>query len=68
MYRTGDVVFVQNHILFLDQLEVPFSLDAPYDSVPDRAPTDDTTDDGYPISEWAVLVASFEEWLNACSS
>jgi hypothetical protein len=53
MYREGPTVRLQNHLLFFDQLEMPFSAKALYASLRDRELVSET---GEPISEWSCDV------------
>jgi hypothetical protein len=62
LYRAGDgdAVYVQNRLLFLDQLPGTFEPAAPWESVSPRATA---TEDGDQISEWPVSLASIREFL-----
>jgi len=60
MYRERGVVYIQNHLLFLDQLTAPLDLRRPCQSVPARRTE---TDDGMPVSEWATAIEHLESWL-----
>lgn len=51
LYRNKNKVFIQNAILFFDQLKEPFDLKNPYTSIP---PREIITDDGLTISEWSI--------------
>jgi hypothetical protein len=59
MYRAGDVVILQNQILFLDRLALPFDPLDPYRSIGDRITA---SEEGEAISEW---ILSFDELLLA---
>jgi hypothetical protein len=62
LYRSGDDIYVQNRLLFLDQLPHAFDLSAPWESVgPRRA----TTEDGDKISEWQVSLDDIREFLDS---
>jgi len=60
MYRENDTVFIQNHIMFFDQLQSPFDERNPFSSVADRQTLDE---DGNRISEWSVQINELEEFL-----
>lgn len=60
MYREGEVVYIQNAIIFLDQIEGPFDLDAPWDFVQPRQRIDE---DGNKISEWKTSMDSLREFF-----
>ncbi len=56
LYRIGDVVCIQNQLLFYDQLSQSFAIDRLYDFVKDR---ETFSEDGEEISEWEMPL----EWL-----
>jgi hypothetical protein len=60
LYRDGDTVYVQNHILFFGQLSQPFSSERPWDSVRDR---ETVNEDGQKISEWATTIEEIKYFL-----
>jgi hypothetical protein len=60
LYRYGDTVYVQNHILLFEQLIRPFSAECPWDSVRDRQVVNE---DGQNISEWATTVGDIKYFL-----
>ncbi|MGB8259572.1 MAG: hypothetical protein WCE75_04445 [Terracidiphilus sp.] len=60
MYRDGDSVFLQDHLLFFSQLQVPFSPDHPCRSLRDRQVL---SEDGAPISEWCVDMDDLRQFL-----
>jgi hypothetical protein len=60
MYRENGTVFIQNHIMFFDQLQSPFDERNPFSSVADRQTLDE---DGNRISEWSVQINELEEFL-----
>jgi hypothetical protein len=64
LYRAeeGDVVYVQNRLLFLDQLPGAFDPAAPWASV---SPRTTVTEDGDQISEWHLSLAVLQEFLAA---
>ena len=60
MYRVNERVFIQNHVLFFDQLQSPFDERNPFSSVTERQTIDE---DGNRISEWSVRIDDLEEFL-----
>ena len=60
MYRLGDTVYFQNHILFLNELETPFEPNDPFRFVPERVVINS---DGDKISEWSAPIADLESML-----
>jgi len=61
MYRIGDTVKFQNHILFLNELETPFDPTDPYRFVPERMIINN---DGEKISEWSASMSDLERFLS----
>jgi len=61
LYRDGDRVFVQNHVLFLKQLGTPFSAERPWTSVRDR---ETISGDRQRISEWTTTVEEIKRFLS----
>ena len=59
MYREGETVYLQNQLLFYEQLATPFSLDSPFASLHDRATIDP---EGTSISEWSVSLSEVEQF------
>jgi CdiI N-terminal domain len=59
MYREGEDVYIQNALIFLDEIE-DFDLAAPWDSVRPREVIDE---DGNRISEWATSMRSVREFF-----
>lgn len=57
MYRVGDSVYFQNHILFLDELGISFDPEDPFRFVPERTVVNQ---DGERISEWSASIADLE--------
>jgi len=53
LYRDGDTVYVQNHMLHYNQLAGPFSILDPWKSIHERRTV---TPDGRQISEWETDV------------
>jgi hypothetical protein len=60
LYREGNDVYVQNSLIFLDQLSHEFNTDAPWESVSPRETVDE---DGQVISEWKVNLTDIREFL-----
>ncbi len=60
LYREGDVVYVQNQLLFFKQLSEPFSTSRPWDSV---RPRQTVNAEGFEISEWRTTTESIREYL-----
>jgi hypothetical protein len=61
LYREGDTVYVQNHMLFYDQLGKPFSSGDPWRSVPQRRTVNP---EGQRISEWETDLSSIQKCLS----
>jgi hypothetical protein len=59
MYREGETVYLQDHLLFYTQLKEPFSLDAPFASLRDR---ETISAEGQPISEWSVSLSEIQQF------
>ena len=57
MYLVGEKVFLQNHLLFYDQLPGPFSVKNAFSFLHNRRTT---TGEGEPISEWSVGLSEME--------
>ncbi|MFE3024139.1 hypothetical protein [Nocardia tengchongensis] len=62
LYRDGDVVHVQNQLIFLADLDHDFDPAEPWRSVDPRATV---TEDGDAISEWTVQVTAIEEFVDS---
>lgn len=60
LYRVGDTVFVQNSLVFLDELETPLDLTRPWLA---DDPRRTRTEDGQQISEWSVPLAAVRRFL-----
>jgi hypothetical protein len=60
MYREGEDVFIQNALIFLDEIEEDFDPAAPWDSVGPREVIDE---DGNKISEWITSMSSLREFF-----
>jgi hypothetical protein len=63
LYREGDAVYVQNHILFFGKLDRPFSPERPWDSVRSRQIVNG---DGQNISEWTTTIQDIKYFLTGC--
>ena len=61
LYRDGNAVYVQNHILFFGQLSLPFSPERPWDSVRDRQVVNR---DGQKVSEWTTTIDDIKQFLS----
>jgi hypothetical protein len=59
MYKHDDIVYIQNQLLFYDQLSTPFRIDKPYASLRDRRVVDE---DGQEISEWSVAISEVRKF------
>ncbi|WNJ95662.1 hypothetical protein RND59_00630 [Vibrio ruber] len=53
IYRVGNDVYIQNYVLFVDELKEPFDENNFIRYVPER---ETITEDGAPISEWKVNI------------
>jgi hypothetical protein len=65
MYRNKDTVFIQNGILFLDEISSSFTFENPYEDVPDR---ETVSEDGEPISEWEISIDALKNYLTFVTS
>lgn len=54
LYRDGELVYVQNSIIFLDELDEPFDPQQPWRHV---EPHHSVDEDGNPISEWVTRMS-----------
>ena len=61
LYRSGDIVYVQNLIIFLEELEENFVPDKPWRFVEPRSTVDE---DGNAISEWQTTVDEVRKFLH----
>lgn len=64
MYRDGDDVYLQNSLIFLDQLDSAFDVERPWESIGPRSVVDE---DGNSISEWATSMGSLREFFGGGS-
>lgn len=60
LYRRKEKVYVQNSIIFLDQLEGGFDPDRPWEFIEARQSIDE---DGNRVSEWETEISEVEEFL-----
>jgi hypothetical protein len=65
MYREGDTVYFQNHLLFFDQLETTFSPESPSASLKNR---ETNNEDGNLISEWSLKLTTLEAFLQSIAT
>jgi hypothetical protein len=59
---SGQIDLWRDHLLFFDQLAVPFSPDSPMESLKDRETVSETGD---PISEWSVKLSELDLFLRS---
>ncbi|MFE5935756.1 hypothetical protein ACFQ69_10260 [Streptomyces sp. NPDC056470] len=64
MYRDGEVVYVQNSIIFLDELHEQFNPQEPWRYVEDRSTVDE---DGNRISEWSTSTSQVRRFRESAS-
>jgi hypothetical protein len=62
MYRVEDNIYIQNQVLFSDQLDEPFDLSDPYRFIRAR---ETVTEAGGPISEWQTTIDHISSWLSS---
>lgn len=60
LYRENDIVYIQNQMLFFDQLDKAFSVEHPWESVGAR---ETITEEGREISEWTTSIEDVRECL-----
>ena len=65
LYRNGDDVYVQNHLIFIDELDHAFDLDAPWESIDPHTRVDE---DGNRISEWLITRTDIEDFIAETTS
>ena len=61
MYREGEDVYIQNALIFLDDIKGTFDLSAPWNYVAPRHAVDE---DGNKISEWTTSMDSLREFFD----
>ncbi|MET7549685.1 hypothetical protein ABZS94_28600 [Streptomyces sp. NPDC005500] len=64
LYRREEKVFVQNSLIFTNELDEPFDPNQPWLSVEPRTTVDE---DGLRISEWETTVSDLREFLQNIS-
>lgn len=62
LYREGEVVYVQNSLMFLDKLSRRFDPEEPWRSVDSRQVSDE---DGNRISEWTTGIGELRQFLDS---
>lgn len=62
MYRLGGDIYIQNHVLFMEDLDKPFSERNLHEFIPER---DTVTEEGEPISEWKVSLTDVQQALTS---
>ncbi|MGW4562288.1 hypothetical protein ACWEN3_07685 [Streptomyces sp. NPDC004561] len=62
LYRSAEIVYVQNSIIFLEDLTEGFSLDDPWRSIEPRSTVDE---DGHDISEWQTTIHEVRQFLDS---
>jgi len=60
LYRINDLVHIQNHVLFTDEIYGNFAETKIYDYIPERL----TYEEGQRISEWTTDISSIINFLN----
>ena len=60
MWRKGDIVWVQNHVLFLDEIVGGFEPEQPHLHLPAR---ETVSADGERVSEWTTSVRALAAFL-----
>lgn len=61
LYRDGDDVYIQNSIIFLEELSGEFAPEEPWRFVEPRSTVDE---DGNKISEWKTSIGAVREFLS----
>jgi CdiI N-terminal domain len=61
LYRDGEIVHVRNELLFYAMMNVPFSVQEPWNSIRDRRATND---EGLEISEWDTNLESLRQFVD----
>ncbi len=62
LYRDGEDVYVQNHVLFMDDIDDSFDEKCIYDYIPLR---ETVNEDGDNISEWTTNLKVIKAFLNS---
>lgn len=63
LYVEKNIVYIQNQILFLQELNTPFDESCIYNFVSDRETMDE---EGHQISEWAIQIDDLKKFLTDC--
>jgi hypothetical protein len=63
LYRDGDVVHIQMHLLIFDHLDKPFDPSQPFASLRPRITHNE---DGQLLSEWTVGIEEFRPFVVSC--
>lgn len=66
LYREGEKVFVQEHILFELDVDTQVLIKTPAHLIRDRRTTDD--DDGEAVSEWEITMAAVRDFVARAKS
>lgn len=61
MYRESNNVYIQNQLLFMENLSSPFQEENIYEHISDR---ETVNEDGLEISEWQTSVSEIKQWLD----
>ncbi|WP_158920174.1 hypothetical protein [Streptomyces sp. NBRC 109706] len=61
LYRSGETVYVQNSLIFLEELTSPFDPAAPWHSV---LPRETVGEEDQPISEWTTNMTALSEFFS----
>ena len=62
LYRDGSLVYIQNHLLFYDDMDKTFSPDTASQFVRDRETADE---DGTSVSEWSVPFSDVQSFVES---
>ena len=60
LYREGNIIFIQNHILFMNEISGEFD---PWNLQPFIPPHETYTEEGECISEWEVTIEDLESFI-----
>lgn len=60
MYVVGDVIYLQNHVLFLEEISERFTVESMYLHIQDR---EIANEDGEKISEWVISKDCLKDFL-----
>ncbi|GHH31359.1 hypothetical protein [Streptomyces rubradiris] len=61
LYRSGETVFIQNSIIFLEDLPEHFNPAEPWHSVEPRSTVDE---EGHEVSEWQTTISEIRRFLH----